>query len=131
MVSVSVSVSLFPSIVLIVIGFFSLRNFEELQNESFWVNHTLEVMAELRQLNESVSRIESSARGYLLSGESSLKTEFTAEQARADASLRKLRTLTADNPDPDRRDSTVMETLFTGRIESIWRKNWSFAATVA
>jgi CheY-like chemotaxis protein/CHASE3 domain sensor protein len=85
--------------VLVAIGFFSLRNFEEIQKEASWVNHTLEVMAEIRQLNESVSRVESAGRGYLLSGEEVIKSEFSLAQANAATSLRKLRTLTADNPD--------------------------------
>jgi CheY-like chemotaxis protein/CHASE3 domain sensor protein len=89
--------------VLIAIGFFSLRNFEEIQKEATWVNHTLEVMAEIKQLNESVSRVESAGRGYLLSGEEVIKTEFVSAQANAATSLRKLRALTADNPDQNTR----------------------------
>ncbi len=85
-------------VALIAIGFFSLRNLEEMQRESALVTHTMEVMAELRQLNDSLSRLESAGRGYLLTGEASLKTEISVQQTAAEASLRRLRNLTADNP---------------------------------
>lgn len=84
--------------VLVAIGFFSLQNFEAMQRESGSVTHTVEVVAELRQLSDSLSRVESAGRGYLLSGEPSVKEEFFTQQTQAVASLRKLRTLTADNP---------------------------------
>ena len=82
---------------LIAIGFFSLRNFYTLQSESAWVNHTIGVMSELRQFNDSVSRIEGSSRGYLLSGDEDLKKEFSEQQVTAATSLKALRVLTADN----------------------------------
>ncbi len=82
---------------LMVVGFFSLRSLDGMQREATWVTHTIEVMAELRRLNESVSRIESAARGYLLAGEASLKGEFTTQQVSATAAIRTLRTLTIDN----------------------------------
>src|SRR5690606_9735884 len=79
-------------------GFFSLRNFEEMRKESISVTHTLEVINELNLLNDSISRIESSGRGYVISGAEELKTELTVQRTQAEISLRKLRALTADNP---------------------------------
>ena len=84
-------------VALIAVGFFSLRSLDGIQREAIWVTHTIEVMAELRQLNEAVARVESAARGYLLAGEANLKSEFTIQQVSAAAALRKLRTLTGDN----------------------------------
>jgi hypothetical protein len=103
-------------IVLLVIGFFSLRNFEEMQRESLRVNHTMEVIAEINLLNESISRLESSARGYVLSGDPTLKSDLTVQRAKTQISLRKLRTLTADDPAQIARLDRV-ETLFVDRVE--------------
>jgi len=82
---------------LIAVGFFSLLNFESAQNEARMVSHTLEVMTELRLFKDAVSRIESSPRGYLLSGNMEMKAEFAEQHQIAISTLGKLRALTADN----------------------------------
>lgn len=101
---------------LIAIGFFSLRNFQEMQNESVSVTHTLEVINELNLLNDAISRIESSGRGYVISGAEELKTELAAQRTQAEISLRKLRALTADNP-PQLARLGEIETLLLHRSE--------------
>ncbi|MEO6992385.1 MAG: response regulator [Lacunisphaera sp.] len=103
-------------VVLLVIGFFSLRNFEAMQRESLRVNHTMEVISEINLLNESISRIESSARGYVLSGDPTLKSDLTVQRAKTQISLRKLRTLTAEDPTQIARLDHV-EALFIDRVE--------------
>jgi CheY-like chemotaxis protein/signal transduction histidine kinase len=81
----------------IAVGIFSLRSLNEMQQETSWVSHTLEVLSEVRLLNDSVSRLESAARGYLLSGDEGQKAEFATQRTTAEASLRKLQVLTVDN----------------------------------
>jgi len=82
---------------LIAIGAFSLSNLNEMQRESAWVSHTLDVLSEARLIDESVSRLESASRGYLLSGNDGLREEIGADRMQAEASLRKLQLLTIDN----------------------------------
>ena len=103
-------------IALMAIGFFSLRNLDEMQRETGWVNHTMEVMAELRLLNDSASRIESSGRGYLLSGEASLKAELASQRLSAATLFGKLHTLTGDNPAQQSR-LDQLEALVARRVE--------------
>ncbi len=112
-ISLGFSVSI---VALLAIGFFSLRNLEEMQRESAWVTHTIEVMGELRQLNDSLSRLESAGRGYLLTGEASLKTEVSAQRTAAEESLRKLRALTDDNTVQQPR-LQLYDTLFKQRVD--------------
>jgi CheY-like chemotaxis protein/signal transduction histidine kinase/CHASE3 domain sensor protein len=81
----------------VAIGIFSLRNLNEMQRETALVSHTLEVLSEVRLLNDSVSRFESASRGYLLSGDENLRVDFSAQLETARASLRKLQVLTIDN----------------------------------
>jgi CheY-like chemotaxis protein/CHASE3 domain sensor protein len=101
---------------LIAVGFFSLRSLDEMQRESTWVTHTIEVMAEVRLLNDSLSRMESSGRGYLLTGEAALKEELRQQRKAADISLQKLRRLTLDNPAQTTRIDEY-DTLFSERTE--------------
>jgi CheY-like chemotaxis protein/CHASE3 domain sensor protein len=82
---------------LVAIGYFSLRNLDLMQQEAGLVSHTLEVLSEVRLLDESVSRLESAGRGYLLSGDDGLNAEGMAERQDALQSLAKLQRLTIDN----------------------------------
>jgi len=101
---------------LLAVGFFSLRSLDEMQRESARVTHTIEVMAEVRLLNDSLSRMESSGRGYLLTGDASLKEELRLQQKAADTSLQKLRRLTLDNPVQTARIDEY-DSLFSERTE--------------
>ena len=101
---------------LIAVGFFSLRSLDEMQRESAWVAHTIEVMAEVRLLNDSLSRMESAGRGYLLTGDATLKEELRLQRKAAEASLQKLRRLTLDNPVQTARIDEY-DSLFSERTE--------------
>jgi CheY-like chemotaxis protein/signal transduction histidine kinase len=79
------------------IGVFSLRNLEEMERQAGWIPHTLEVLSEVRLVDEAVSRVESASRGYLLAGAENLKTEIAAQRASASASVGRLQLLTVDN----------------------------------
>ncbi len=79
------------------IGILSLRNLNEMQRESEWVSHTIEVQSEVSLLNDSVSHMESVGQAYLISGEETLRAQIAVHRAHADASLKKLQSLTIDN----------------------------------
>jgi CheY-like chemotaxis protein/signal transduction histidine kinase/CHASE3 domain sensor protein len=87
-----------PLAALILIGAFSLRNLDLMRSEAGWVTHTVEVMAELKVLTGSISRLESAGRGYVISNDEKLKADLESQSGIAQGSLGKLRTLTADNP---------------------------------
>ncbi|ATC65886.1 two-component system sensor histidine kinase/response regulator [Nibricoccus aquaticus] len=87
-----------PLAALIIIGFFSLKNLEEMQREARLVTHTVEVIGELRSFTTGVSRLESVGRGYAISGEEELKADFESYRHSTAESVGTLRRLTADNP---------------------------------
>jgi CHASE3 domain sensor protein len=87
-----------PLVALLLIGTFSLRNLQLMREEAAWVTHTVEVMAELKVLTGSISRLESAGRGYVISSDEKLKAELEMQSGIALGSLGKLRALTADNP---------------------------------
>ncbi len=106
-----------PLAALIVIGFFSLRNLDEMQRESRLVTHTVEVIGELKNFTTAISRLESVGRGYAIAGIEELKTEYEAHRMAAIESLRKLRALTEDNPDQrPRLDALTEATLLRGQL---------------
>ena len=87
-----------PLVALLVIGTLSLSNLENLRRERAAVDHTIEVMNEVRLFGNSLSRVESAGRGYLLIGDALIKGDLELRQQRARESLDKLKELTVDNP---------------------------------
>ena len=87
-----------PLIALIVIGFFSLKNLDQMQREASLVAHTGDVLTEVRGMTAAVSRIESTGRGYVISGEDVLKADLEQYRGDAIASLKRLRVLMLDYP---------------------------------
>jgi PAS domain S-box-containing protein len=89
--------------ILLIVGSFSYRGMALSSQSDEWVRHTQEVRANLSQLQIAVLGIESSSRGYDLTGQQSYLDSFRA----ASASLRQhqalIRGLTTDNPNQQRR----------------------------
>ena len=63
-----------------------------------WVQHTHEVIESLQNLVASMQALESSARGYVLTGKESYLDSYYANKARAQAQLTNVSNLTLDNP---------------------------------
>jgi PAS domain S-box-containing protein len=63
-----------------------------------WVQHTHEVIESLQNLVASMQALESSARGYVLTGRESYLDSYYANKARAQAQLTNVSNLTIDNP---------------------------------
>jgi CheY-like chemotaxis protein/CHASE3 domain sensor protein len=87
-----------PLAALITIGFFSLRNLDQMHRESALVAHTGDVLGALTGLRGAVARIESAGRGYVISEDPLLKTELTVNRHVAEEIVRRLKNLTEDNP---------------------------------
>jgi signal transduction histidine kinase/DNA-binding response OmpR family regulator len=87
-----------PLAALLALGVLSLHNLDEMRNQEAAVAHSGEVMTELGALTSAVSGIESSGRGYFISGDNTIKADLAVQHEQAATSLRKLQTLTADNP---------------------------------
>lgn len=74
------------------------NNFSKLSTANQWDRHTLEVLLETNHITTSMLQVQSSTRGFMLTGSESLVTPIEKEEAEARAHLAKSRALTVDNP---------------------------------
>ncbi|MCS0583709.1 methyl-accepting chemotaxis protein [Massilia pinisoli] len=111
------------------------NNFARLSDANQWNRHTLEVLLEIDQIATSVLQVQSSARGYLLTGNEALVAPIHTDYATARAHLKRIQALTVDNAQQQDRLrrldtllSTWMEQSVTPQIES--RRSAGAAGTV-
>ncbi|WNG44919.1 PAS domain-containing protein [Archangium minus] len=105
--------------VVLIAGLF-LRSTRQLSQSSGRVAHTLDVINEADQLLSFVKDAETSQRGFQLTGEEGYLVPYEEARLRIHPSLERLRTLTSDNPDQQRRIER-METLVQRKLEVIER----------
>jgi methyl-accepting chemotaxis protein WspA len=75
----------------------AFHNFARLSEANEQNHHTLEVLLELDQIATSVLQVQSSARGYLLTGNETLITPIRDEFAQARIHVKRALSLTEDN----------------------------------
>ncbi|WP_371767948.1 methyl-accepting chemotaxis protein [Massilia sp.] len=126
----------FGAIVAIILSLLILayHNFARLSDANLWNRHTLEVLRELDTIATSVLQIQSSTRGYLLTGNENLVAPIRNEYATARAHVKRAQAITTDNAqqqDRLRRLDTLlvtwMEQVVTPQIER--RRTAGAAAT--
>jgi len=105
----------FAMLTLVLMGTFSYRWMSISEKSSHWVRHTHEVIESIQDLALAMETIESSSRGFVLSGSETELTAYRANVLRAEQDQATIRTLTADNPAQQNHFPTV-ETLATERI---------------
>jgi len=100
------------------------NNFARLSEANLWNRHTLEVLRELDTIATSVLQIQSSTRGYLLTGNESLVTPIRNEYATARDHVKRAQAITTDNAQQQERLrrldtllATWMEQVVTPQIE--------------
>jgi PAS domain S-box-containing protein len=81
-----------------------------------WVRHTHEVLESLQNLVSDVTNLESSARGFLLTGDPSYIESYRASRVSAGLDEADLRNLTVDNPQ-QQRELPALEALMARKIE--------------
>ncbi len=74
------------------------NNFSKLSEANRWDRHTLEVLLETNHITTSMLQVQSSTRGFMLTGNESLVAPIEKEEAEARAHLHKALGLTKDNP---------------------------------
>jgi methyl-accepting chemotaxis protein WspA len=74
------------------------NNFARLSDAREWDRHTLEVLLEINHVSSAVLQVQSSVRGYLLTGNETLVEPVRGEHESARSHLRRAVALTADNP---------------------------------
>jgi methyl-accepting chemotaxis protein WspA len=103
----------FATIVAIILFLLILayNNFAKLSEANGWNRHTLEVLLQTDQIATSVLQIQSSTRGYLITGNETLVAPIANEHANARTHLKRAIELTADNPAQQERLSQLDTTM--------------------
>ena len=82
----------------LVVGAISYRSMVEFTQSNRWVRHTHEVLDKLQNLLTAMHSIESSYRGFALTGEESYLESYRASILSAEEGEASVRSLTVDNP---------------------------------
>jgi signal transduction histidine kinase/CheY-like chemotaxis protein len=91
---------------LVAVGMTTYDQLQQLNSDSYWVDHTYQVQATLRSLTADLARAESAARGFQLVGDLPLQAETDQASIQAKKDLAQLRSLTAgDQIEQDRLDN--------------------------
>ncbi|MFZ6770628.1 response regulator [Undibacterium sp. Di26W] len=85
-------------ILLLTAGWQLYRALQEYRNNSYWVEHTYQVMGALDDMKSGVLEMESVQRLYLITGDASFIGQREAQTTQAQAAMKKITELTADNP---------------------------------
>jgi PAS domain S-box-containing protein len=105
----------FAMLTLLLMGSFSYRWMVISEQSSQLVRHTHAVIESIQDLALTMENIESSSRGFVLSGNESDLSPYRANVLRAGQDQATIRTLTADNP-AQQNHFPIVETLSTERI---------------
>src|SRR5215510_910940 len=81
-----------------VLNFMSYRTMDGLLDAEASTFHTHDVIDMLDDLLNDVTRTESAARGFLLSGDRTYLTDYSAARAEIEPEIQQLQKLTADSP---------------------------------
>ncbi|MGA2056325.1 MAG: PAS domain S-box protein [Bradyrhizobium sp.] len=102
--------------ILLAMGALSYRSTIASVESDGWVQHTHEVLADLQNLTLAMAEISSSIRRFVITGEDSDLEPYRKARAEVERLGPVLRNATLDNPEQQRRLSTL-EKLATARIE--------------
>jgi PAS domain S-box-containing protein len=92
-----------------VMGVLSWRIAHQATQDAEWVAHTYEVTGTLERTLRHLDDVESGARGFALTGEVSFLEPYKSGLHSTGPDLEKLRLLTGDNPDQQRRLGVLLE----------------------
>ena len=87
----------------------SVRNTSQLMATSWMVGHTQEVLGDLESLQSAMVDTETGVRGYLITGQKAFLDPYYAARPLVGKRLGNLTSLTADNPDQQKRLSILNE----------------------
>jgi signal transduction histidine kinase len=99
----------------------------ENQRRIEWVNHTYDVERRIYALRLDMERLETSRRGYLLSGDASFRSLFEAAQGDLVDEQARLRRTTADNPSQQANLDRLADE--TGRLRKLLAASMEARAT--
>ena len=93
-----ISVALFPLLLMLGVGVFTMLNLSRMEKTTAWVEHTQNVLGESRAIIASAVDMETGLRGYLLAGQDEYLDPYFGGQERAYQALEDLRATVSDNP---------------------------------
>jgi CHASE3 domain sensor protein len=102
-------------VTLFVVGALSYRTIVVSAESDRWVEHTQEVLENLRKLQFEMGAISANVRGFALTGKDAYLEPFRASKLDTEELIATVRTLTADHPEQLRRLSDI-ERLSAERI---------------
>lgn len=109
--------SFFVSIfILTCIGIYLFTSIHKYKDESKWVNHTYEVLSDAQNAISSLQDIESSCRGYVITGKANYLDRYHVSLARIGSTYDHLKYLTRDNFTQQLRLDSIHE-LFQTKID--------------
>jgi PAS domain S-box-containing protein len=119
---------------LLVVGAISYRAMVVSNDSERWVQHTLEVLANLQDLLSDMENIESNSRGFALTGEEWRLVSYRANVKSLEQHEAAVHSLTVDNPAQQRQMPVLnrlaaQEVLFSEMVIEIRRAKGSEAAT--
>nr|HEV7954156.1 PAS domain S-box protein [Candidatus Acidoferrales bacterium] len=103
-------------LILIIVGAICYRSVTVSSASDQWVDHTHSVIANLQDLLAAMLTVESTCRGYVLSGDESLLAEYHSGVLRTQTELATLRELTSDNAGQQSRIA-LLDPLATSKIQ--------------
>jgi PAS domain S-box-containing protein len=104
--------------ILLLVAGLLYRNGRSFVEASEWVSHTHEVLAELEATLSSLAEAQTATRGFIITGQEAFLEPYRAAAPAARAELDRLKWLTSDNPDQQRR-VTMLEKAVSEKLESL------------
>ena len=105
-------------VLLMAIGAISYTSINKLLSTSHWVTHSHEVLEHISDLLSEIKDAETGQRGYLLTGEESFLEPYRTGSGDVLIQVKALRTLTADNPNQQKRIDS-MEPLLAAKLAEL------------
>lgn len=106
------------TIILAAVGYFSYKNNEKFVASNEWVEHTHQVLFEFGEILNYNIDLESSSRGYVITGNDKYLESFSGNKLEVYDHLNKLRLLTQDNRQ-QQKNLDDLEALLTKRINHL------------
>lgn len=103
---------------LLLVAGLSYRNARSFIEASQWVSHTHDVLAELDATASAVADAQTATGGYVISGQEGLLEPYRTAAPEIRAHLDRLKSLTSDNPDQQRR-LAMLQIAITEMLDSL------------
>jgi PAS domain S-box-containing protein len=104
--------------ILLLVAVLLYRNGRSFIESSEWVSHTHEVLAELETILSTLAEAQTATRGFIITGQEAFLEPYRAAAPAARAQLYRLKWLTSDNPDQQRRVA-MLEKAVSEKLDSL------------